>query len=76
MTTLNWRLRTISILTMLLASAFCRAQWAPLSADDGAAQRVNWWREARIGMFLHWGVYSILGRGEWVQWNEQIPVGE
>jgi alpha-L-fucosidase len=25
---------------------------------------------------MHFGVYSILGRGEWVQWNEQIPVGE
>ncbi len=27
-------------------------------------------------MFIHWGVYSLLGRGEWVQWNEQIPVEE
>lgn len=25
-------------------------------------------------MFLHWGLYSIPGRGEWAQWNEQIPV--
>jgi alpha-L-fucosidase len=27
-------------------------------------------------MFVHWGVYSIPGRGEWVQWDEQIPVEE
>ena len=38
--------------------------------------RINWWREARFGMFIHWGLYAIPGRGEWVQWNEQIPVKE
>ena len=44
----------------------------------GAAdkERIDWWREARFGMFVHWGLYSIPGRGEWVQWNEQIPVDE
>ena len=35
-----------------------------------------WWREARFGMFIHFGLYAIPGRGEWVQWNEQIPVDE
>ena len=35
-----------------------------------------WWREARFGLFIHWGLYAIPGRGEWVQWNEQIPVEE
>jgi alpha-L-fucosidase len=43
---------------------------------DDQSSRINWWREARFGMFIHWGVYSIPGRGEWVQWNERIPVGE
>ena len=38
--------------------------------------RMAWWREARFGMFIHWGLYAIPGRGEWVQWNEQIPVEE
>src|SRR5579872_5640254 len=38
--------------------------------------RLDGWREARFGMFIHWGLYSIPGRGEWVQWNEQIPVNE
>ena len=44
--------------------------------DDGAAARIAWWRDAKFGLFMHWGLYSILGRGEWVQWNEQIPVDE
>lgn len=52
------------------------AQWAPLVADSNAEDRIAWWRGARFGMFIHWGVYSIPGRGEWAQWNEQIPVGQ
>ncbi|WP_206438396.1 alpha-L-fucosidase [Paenibacillus whitsoniae] len=34
---------------------------------------LNWWRDARLGMFIHWGAYSIIGRGEWVMHHEQIP---
>ncbi|HVN79982.1 MAG TPA: alpha-L-fucosidase [Terriglobia bacterium] len=37
---------------------------------------LQWWREARFGMFVHWGVYAIPGRGEWVMWNERIPFRE
>jgi alpha-L-fucosidase len=37
---------------------------------------LQWWRDAKFGMFIHWGLYSILGRGEWVMHNEQIPVDE
>jgi alpha-L-fucosidase len=35
-----------------------------------------WWRESRFGMFIHWGLYSLLARGEWVQYTERIPVKE
>lgn len=72
------RFTSISIvLTMLLFwSHSLTAQWAKLADDPGAEQRISWWREARFGMFLHWGVYSIPGRGEWVQWSEQIPVNQ
>lgn len=35
-----------------------------------------WWRESRFGLFIHWGIYSHLGKGEWVQYNERIPVRE
>lgn len=33
-------------------------------------------RNARYGMFIHYGLYSLLGRGEWVQENEKMPVAE
>ncbi|HEU5457615.1 MAG TPA: alpha-L-fucosidase, partial [Terracidiphilus sp.] len=64
------------MLALLCCNLLLHAQWAPIAHDANAENRIAWWRQARFGMFLHWGVYSILGRGEWVQWNEQIPVDE
>ncbi|MGD0788967.1 MAG: alpha-L-fucosidase [Terracidiphilus sp.] len=64
------------LLAILAASSCARAQWAPLVSDPDAAARIQWWRDAKFGLFMHWGVYSIPGRGEWVQWQEQIPVDE
>jgi len=40
------------------------------------AENLQWWQEARLGMFIHWGLYSIPARGEWVMYNERIPVRE
>jgi alpha-L-fucosidase len=40
------------------------------------ARRMQWWHQARFGMFIHWGLYSVLGRHEWVMENEGIPVAE
>ncbi len=34
----------------------------------------EWFQEARFGLFVHWGVYSILGDGEWVMNNQNIPI--
>ena len=39
-------------------------------------RRMKWWRDARFGMFIHYGLYSQIGRGEWVQIEENIPVEE
>lgn len=36
----------------------------------------RWFRNARYGMFIHYGLYSILGRREWVMLYERIPVEE
>lgn len=38
--------------------------------------KMQWWREARFGLFIHWGLYSLLARGEWVMYQEQIPIKE
>lgn len=34
----------------------------------------EWFQDARFGLFIHWGVYSILGDGEWVMNQQKIPV--
>lgn len=41
---------------------------------DERRERVQWFCHDRFGMFVHWGLYSILGRGEWVMSDERIPV--
>lgn len=35
--------------------------------------RMTWFREARFGMFIHWGLYALPGRGEWVRSEEEMP---
>ena len=39
-------------------------------------RRIQWWRQAKFGMFIHWGLYSLLGRHEWAMELEGIPVAE
>src|SRR5215813_12207124 len=36
----------------------------------------RWFQDAKFGLFIHWGVYSVLGRGEWVMNNAKIPISE
>lgn len=36
----------------------------------------EWFNDARYGMFVHWGVYSVAARGEWVRNRERIPQEE
>ena len=60
----------------------------PLSAETKQERdaRMQWWREARFGMFIHWGIYSvpagtyldrqIPGIGEWIMLRGKIPVPE
>lgn len=37
-------------------------------------QRIQWFNHDRFGMFIHWGLYAIPARGEWVRSFERIPV--
>ena len=38
--------------------------------------RIKWFVEARFGMFIHWGLYAVPARGEWVMYLERIPRSE
>ena len=39
-------------------------------------KRIEDWKDLRYGMFIHWGLYSLLERGEWVMWSEAIDKDE
>ncbi|UCE20823.1 MAG: alpha-L-fucosidase [Candidatus Aminicenantes bacterium] len=52
--------------------------------EEERDQRMAWWREARFGMFIHWGLYAIPAgewegetrHAEWILTTAQIPVKE
>lgn len=43
---------------------------------QASPQGLTWFQDARFGMFIHWGLYSILGKHEWVMHTDRIPVPE
>jgi alpha-L-fucosidase len=58
-------------------------------ADETREQRdarMGWWREAKFGLFIHWGLYAVPGgvwkgkpvdtAGEWIMFGGKIPVSE
>jgi alpha-L-fucosidase len=57
------------------------------AGDPAREARIAWWREARFGMFIHWGLYAIpggtwknkvrdSGYSEWIMFDEKIPAKE
>jgi alpha-L-fucosidase len=68
---------------LLLAAILPTLAGAPQSAQD---QKMKWFREAKFGLFIHWGLYSIpagewkgkpiAGIGEWIMNRAKIPVTE
>jgi len=72
------RLRVSAVVACLvLAGAVARP--VPTGArQDIPAERAaarDWFRDAKFGMFVHWGVYSLLGQGEWVMQNRSLQIG-
>src|SRR5437660_12087124 len=59
--------------TLGAARGVAQAGYQP-SASNLAAR--EWFQDARFGLFVHWGVYSVLGDGEWVMNNRRIPAAD
>ncbi|RYG49709.1 alpha-L-fucosidase [bacterium] len=77
------------MLTLISALALAPALLPPVSAPQAESKRdhdrrMSWFREARFGMFIHWGLYAIPagewpgkpGGAEWIMTTSQIPVKE
>ena len=65
----------------LFIACFLLLLRTPLNAQNYVPSQENleartWFQDARFGLFVHWGVYSILGDGEWVMNNQNISVEE
>ena len=59
-------------ITAAVAIVLCGATLAETDAEK--AQRMKWWTDARFGMFIHFGLYAMPARGEWVRQRARIPV--
>ena len=63
----------IVFLLTFLTSATLFAQPGYQPSPENLKNR-EWFQDAKFGLFVHWGVYSILGDGEWVMNQQQIPI--
>ncbi|MEK7404056.1 MAG: alpha-L-fucosidase [Acidobacteriota bacterium] len=50
--------------------------FAAVAAPQAESERTRWFREAKFGMFIHWGPYAVIGRHEWARHRFQIPQAE
>jgi len=72
----------IALLAVMIAAwpnvgrSFSQPAPHPKAADDPRAEARIWFEDAKLGLFVHWGVYSLLGKGEWVMENDKIPIRE
>ena len=65
--------RTAVQLAAASSLALQSAPYQPAASNLAARQ---WFQDAKFGLFVHWGVYSVLGKGEWVMNNDKMPVSE
>ena len=66
-------IQTSAAASTILASPRLLLARDPGESDGTFNARLAWWREARFGLFIHWGIYAVLGLGEWAMNNLKIP---
>jgi len=59
------------LIIIMFISTFNNAQYKPSEENLEARE---WFQNAKFGLFIHWGVYSVLGDGEWVMNNQNISI--
>ncbi len=66
--------KTIVVGILLLSTFFYARAQAPYKPSLENQKAREWFQDAKFGLFIHWGVYSMLGDGEWVMNNQRIPI--
>lgn len=65
---------SLLIVAVVVALTIAQAQEKKYTPTPENLKNREWFQDARFGLFIHWGVYSVLGDGEWVMNNQQIPI--
>jgi len=65
-------MKKLTLFFLFVASALLAQTETPAQKKD----RLAWWTHDRFGMFIHWGLYSVPARHEWVQNYERIPADQ
>lgn len=63
-------LMVLVLVTGLITPVVTKAQ-LPKETEAQRIQRMKWWTDARFGMFIHWGLYALPARHEWVKNRER-----
>ena len=63
--------RIFTFIALALAAGTLAAQEKYVPTAENLANR-EWFRDAKFGLFIHWGIYSMLGDGEWVLTNKGL----
>lgn len=71
MATSNKSVRLTFLLLVITSLVYSQGIYTPTREN---LQNREWFQNARFGLFIHWGVYSVLGDGEWVMNTQQIPI--
>jgi alpha-L-fucosidase len=70
-------LKDDELASMEKSNQFLKGKYGVVAADMKLSeQQMKNWRSLKFGMFIHWGLYAIPGRGEWVMHNEKISAQE
>jgi len=64
-------LRKVLIFQALIITITANSQTKYIPTAENLKNR-QWLQDAKFGLFVHWGVYSVLGDGEWVMNNQRI----
>jgi len=67
--------KTLILIITILSTQVEYSQQNYIPSSENLEAR-EWFKDARFGLFIHWGVYSVLGDGEWVMNNQNISIEE